>query len=117
MNKADNRTEIIDTLLKEGFTPAQIGAMADSRRKDLEKKQRDEETKRIKKEQAKQQIIAGVGAYLKAINANRTEIEWNDLFDFIEMKGEISADMAKTVDKITDAMIEGLCGGWMFGGK
>ena len=117
MNKANNRTEIIDALLKEGFTPAQIGAMADSRRKDLEKKQRDEETKRIKKEQAKQQIIAGASAYLKAINANRTEIEWEDVFNFIEMKGDIDVDTAKTVDKITDAMIESLCGGWMFGGK
>lgn len=117
MNKADNRTEIIDALLKEGFTPAQIGAMADSRRKDLEKKQRDEETRRIKTERAKQQIIADISVYLKAINANRTEIEWEDVFNFIEMKGSMDTDTAKAVDKITDAMIESLCGGWVFGGK
>ena len=107
MNKANNRTEIIDALLKEGFTPAQIGAMADSRRKDLEKKkQQDEEIRRIKKEQAKQQIIADVGVYLKAINANRTEIEWEDVFNFIEMKGDIDADTAKAVDKITDFIVK-----------
>ena len=108
MNKVNNRTEIIDALLKEGFTPAQIGAMADSRRKDLEKKQRDEETKRIKKEQAKQQIIAGASAYLKAINANRTEIEWEDVFNFIETKGNLDAVMVKTLDEVADAMIKGL---------
>ena len=99
MNKADERTRVIDALLKEGLTPAQIGAMADSRKKDLEKRKLDEETKRVKKEQAKQQIIAGVGNYLKATGAKRTEIDWDKLFNWIDMEGSVTKEEMSEVEK------------------
>lgn len=99
MNKVDERIKAIDALLKEGLTPAQIGAMSDSRKKELEKRKLDEETKRVKKEQAKQQIIAGVGNYLKVTGAKRTEIDWNKLFNWIEMEGSVTKEEASEIEK------------------
>lgn len=96
---AGRRTQMIDELLDEGFTPEQIMVMAQSREQDKQKKKEKEaDVARLENE-----IKAKFGEYINAVGAEDIEVDdlkLDDLFDIIKGKFKTPFDALTREEKM-----------------
>lgn len=96
---AGRRTQMIDELLDEGFTPEQIMKMAQSREEDKQKKKaKDANIKRLENE-----IKAKFDAYLHVAGAGDIKVDdlkLDDLFNIIKGKFKTPFDALTREEKM-----------------
>lgn len=96
---AGRRTQMIDELLDEGFTPEQIMVMAQSREEDKQKKKEKEaDVARLENE-----IKAKFGEYINAVGAEDVDVDdlkLDDLFNIIKGKFKTPFDALTREEKM-----------------